>query len=142
MGFLADLEKIIWTRIKSYHAELLSQGCDFVKLFPKEAYLSGWFVRLKKEGHQKEHMHPSGWLSGVIYLKIPKVSNREEGAIEFGLWGNDYPILDKNYPRKQFYPKGGDLLLFPSSLFHRTVPFHSDAERVCIAFDLISTRTQ
>ncbi|MFM8391730.1 MAG: putative 2OG-Fe(II) oxygenase, partial [Methylophilaceae bacterium] len=25
---------------------------------------------------------------------------------------------------------------FPSSLFHRTIPFSSDEERICIAFDL------
>ena len=27
--------------------------------------------------------------------------------------------------------------LFPSSLFHRTIPFRSDEERLCIAFDLL-----
>jgi hypothetical protein len=30
----------------------------------------------------------------------------------------------------------GDIVLFPSSLYHRTIPFNSDEERVCIAFDL------
>jgi Putative 2OG-Fe(II) oxygenase len=27
-------------------------------------------------------------------------------------------------------------VLFPSSLFHRTIPFNSDEERICVAFDL------
>jgi hypothetical protein len=30
----------------------------------------------------------------------------------------------------------GDIVLFPSSLFHRTIPFNSNEERICIAFDL------
>jgi tetratricopeptide (TPR) repeat protein len=136
-GFLADLSKIIWSSIEVYRSELSSQNCDFIRMFPKEGGLIGWFVRLKKEGHQTEHIHPDGWLSGVIYLKVPKVRNREEGSIEFGLWGYDYPILNENYPRKRIHPKNGDLVLFPSSLFHRTIPFHCDDERVCIAFDLI-----
>ena len=29
----------------------------------------------------------------------------------------------------------GDIVLFPSSLFHRTLPF-SGKERICIAFDI------
>ncbi len=30
----------------------------------------------------------------------------------------------------------GDIVLFPSSLFHRTIPFTADEDRICIAFDL------
>ena len=30
----------------------------------------------------------------------------------------------------------GDIVLFPSSLFHKTIPFQSDEERVGIAMDL------
>jgi hypothetical protein len=38
-----------------------------------------------------------------------------------------YAILDQ---------KVGDLVLFPSWLVYRTLPFHSDQERVCIAFNI------
>jgi len=30
----------------------------------------------------------------------------------------------------------GDIVLFPSSLFHRTIPFNAKEERICVAFDL------
>jgi hypothetical protein len=30
----------------------------------------------------------------------------------------------------------GDIVLFPSSLFHRTIPFSADEDRICVAFDL------
>ena len=30
----------------------------------------------------------------------------------------------------------GDIVLFPASLFHRTLPFSADEERICVAFDL------
>ena len=30
-----------------------------------------------------------------------------------------------------------DLCIFPSSLFHHTIPFESTEERICFVFDLI-----
>tara|TARA_B110000305_G_scaffold32642_1_gene31776 strand:+ start:227 stop:376 length:150 start_codon:yes stop_codon:yes gene_type:complete len=40
------------------------------------------------------------------------------------------------FPKKVIKPKEGDVIFFPSSVFHRTIPFESDEERICIAFDL------
>ena len=111
----------------------------FLNIIPNKLTFKAWFVRLLEKGHQTEHIHHAGWLSGVFYLQVPKFSDQEEGCIELGLWGYDYPVLNKNYPRKRYYPKNGDIILFPSSLFHRTIPFHSNEERMSIAFDLIPT---
>ena len=105
--------------------------------WPSQIRLNGWFVRLLEHGHQDDHIHPGGWLSGVIYLKVPKTSNLDEGAIEFGLHGYKYPILNEEYPRTLHRPEKGQIVLFPSSLFHRTVPISADDERLSIAFDLI-----
>lgn len=138
-GIFADLDRIIKEKIEVYRSEFSTENCNFIRLMPKTLSIQGWGVRLLKGGHQKEHIHPDGWLSGVFYLKVPEFRNQEEGSIEFGLWGFNYPILDKDYPRKRYYPKSGDFALFPSSLFHRTIPFHSDDERLCIAFDLFPT---
>ncbi len=138
-GLLADLDRLIKDKIKIYRAELSSENCVFMNSFPNTLSLSGWMVRLLKGGHHTEHIHPSGWLSGVLYLQVPKTSDREEGSIEFGLWGYDYPVLNSSYPRERYYPENGNLVLFPSSLFHRTIPFDSNEERVSIAFDLIPT---
>ena len=93
-------------------------------------------MKLLKEGHQEAHIHPSKWLSGVFYLKVPKPLNKNEGSIKFQLYGYDYPE-DKNLPNLIHSPKAFDLVLFPSSLFHRTIPFTSHEERHSIAFDLI-----
>jgi hypothetical protein len=30
----------------------------------------------------------------------------------------------------------GDIIFFPSSLHHKTIPFSSDGERIIISFDL------
>ena len=93
-------------------------------------------MKLVKGGYQGAHIHPSRWLSGVFYLKVPKSLNQHEGSIKFQLYGYDYPE-DKNLPNFIYSPKDFDLVLFPSSLFHRTIPFTLQQERHCIAFDLV-----
>jgi len=139
VGQLALLYNIIRDTIKDYRSNFSSKDCAYIKFFPKQLFLSGWVVRLSNGGHQTEHLHPDGWLSGVVYLQIPEDIREDEGSIEFGLWGYSYPILNENYPRKRIYPEKGDVILFPSSLFHKTIPFHSNEERICISFDLIPT---
>ena len=71
-------------------------------------------------------------------IKIPKNRTKNEGAIRFDLHGFDYPIFNKNkkIPSFEYVPKEGDLVLFPSSLFHSTIPCHSDEQRQMIAFDV------
>ena len=138
-GLLLDLKRKIQEKIELYRSDSFTEDSEFIRSMPKILSLEGWFVRLSNGGHQTEHIHPSGWLSGVIYLQVPEMLNRDEGSIEFGLWGYDYPILDTNYPRKRHHPKNGQLILFPSSLFHKTIPFESDRERICVSFDLIPT---
>ena len=98
--------------------------------------MKGWFNRLLKNGYQDAHIHAAGWLSGVVYLQTLDIEENSEGAIEFGLHGYELPISDENYPRLLHNPKEGDIVLFPSSLFHRTIPFKKDTERCVIAFDL------
>ncbi|HIC59455.1 MAG TPA: tetratricopeptide repeat protein [Rhodospirillales bacterium] len=139
VGPLAELEIFIRDKINDYLRNFHTDDCDFIKLFPPKKTLSGWFVRLLKGGYQTEHIHPDGWLSGVFYLQVPKSDDKEEGSIEFSLWGYGYPILKDNYPKKRYYPQNGEIILFPSSLFHRTIPFHANENRICIPFDLIPT---
>tara|TARA_B100000575_G_scaffold290888_1_gene295515 strand:- start:2196 stop:4052 length:1857 start_codon:yes stop_codon:yes gene_type:complete len=130
------LENIIEKEIKNYRSKFLNEQCGFIRHWPADYGLRGWFVRLIQGGHQKSHIHPSGWLSGVVYLKTIDQEESQEGAIELSLHGYDLPILDKNFPRKVHIPKSGDIIMFPSSLFHRTLPFKKDSERCVIAFDV------
>ena len=91
---------------------------------------------MKKKGELSWHHHPSGWLSGSFYIDIPATEG-DQAAIEFALHGNELPIINKNRPTKLCNVNAGDLVLFPSSLFHRTIPFYSDDTRLCVAFDMM-----
>ena len=133
---ILKLQKIIKDQIDIYRETYKSSEEHFITKWPQKCYLNAWHVKLLKEGHQEAHIHPSKWLSGVFYLKVPKPLNKNEGSIKFQLYGYDYPE-DKNLPNLIHSPKAFDLVLFPSSLFHRTIPFTSHEERHSIAFDLI-----
>ena len=60
---------------------------------------------------------------------------KNEGAIEFSLNGQYYQ--HKKSPYFIFQPELGDIVFFPSSLFHRTIPFTTDTDRIIVSFDLI-----
>jgi len=95
----------------------------------------GWTVIFKHQGHQTAHIHASGWLSGVIYLKVVPSLGKDEGAIEFSLNGKSY--YDVNSPKLTVQPEAGDIVFFPSSLHNRTIPFTTDEDRIIISFDLM-----
>ena len=133
---IMKLQKIIEKQIINYREIYKDNDDYFIQKWPDASQFRGWHVKLFKQGHQKSHIHPTGWLSGVFYLKVPKLLNENEGSIEFTLCGYDYPE-DKNLPNMIHSPKVFDIALFPSSLFHRTIPFRSQEERQSIAFDLV-----
>lgn len=135
--YFAELETIIRKQIRTYLERHKGSAVGLIQSFPKQFSLRGWRVKLMKGGHQKAHIHSGGWLSGVFYLQVPKKMKGNEGAIAFSLHGYDYRVENENIPGKEHIPSAGELVLFPSSLFHWTIPFDSDEERQCIAFDVI-----
>ena len=129
------LQSIILDEIDKYQLKFKNKSCSYIKKWPTNKKLFGWHVILKKGGYQTAHIHPSGWLSGVIYLKVVLPSDKNEGAIEFDLNGRNY--YDINSQKLKFQPNVGDIIFFPSSLHHRTLPFTKNTERIIISFDLI-----
>jgi hypothetical protein len=134
---ISNLQHIIGQALDKYYDHHKGASERFITAWPASYQLVGWFNRLLKHGYQIPHIHTTGWLSGVIYLKTPPPSSNNEGAIEFSLHGHELPIIDENIPRRTHNPKEGDIVLFPSSLFHKTIPFITDTERCVIAFDML-----
>ena len=126
----------ILVEIDNYVDEL-DKDCEFLRAFPKApSFQSSWFVKMQNQGHLTSHIHETGWLSGVVYLQIPDNQLDNDGKIQFGIDGDSYPNTDVTYPKKILDINEGDIVLFPSSVFHQTIPFKSKSERICIAFDI------
>ena len=121
---LKMLESILQKELDSYLLQFATQDCALIQHWPTQKILQGWHVVLKNQGYQEAHIHPGGWVSGVIYLKVVPELENHEGAIEFSL--NSTRYSDPNSPSYIYQPSAGDIVLFPSSLHHRTIPFSAD----------------
>jgi uncharacterized protein (TIGR02466 family) len=100
-------------------------------------YVSSWSSRLLNRGYHLNHVHPQGWISSAYYVSVPHVcgdETRREGWLKFGEPTEDFAALLP--PRRYVQPVPGRLVLFPSYLWHGTVPFQSTQNRITIAFDV------
>ena len=131
-----QLSGIIKNEIANYFEKFSRNESWLIQRRPTSSYIDAWFVKLKKGGYQDPHIHPLGWLSGVIYLTTVNDLVGKEGAIEFGVAGGHYKKTLETYTWKTFKPQRGDIVIFPSSLYHRTVPINKFEERCAVAFDL------
>jgi tetratricopeptide (TPR) repeat protein len=100
-----------------------------------------WSVKLWSSGLHVNHIHSEGWMSSAFYVAVPPSvveaagSAAPAGAIQFG----QPPVelgLDAG-PRRIATPHAGMLALFPSYLWHGTIPFQDEAPRMTIAFDML-----
>lgn len=132
---ISELKNKFQISINNYRDKHKDSNDYFISQWPTRSHLFGWYIKLKRQGQVKSHIHEDGWLSGVFYLKVPKPMKKNEGSISLSLQGFDYPH-NKNLSNFYYAPNQFDLILYPSSLFHYTVPFSSDEERHCIAFDV------
>ncbi|PKO42917.1 MAG: hypothetical protein CVU29_11350 [Betaproteobacteria bacterium HGW-Betaproteobacteria-22] len=132
------LGELVRQEFINYKNKFAGADCELIKSFPNELeFTSSWYVRLRRGGFVDRHIHEVGWISGAVYLVLPKDrKDPSEGCFEYGLHGDNYPLQHDDFPVGIASPKVGDIVLFPSSLFHRTIPFNSNEERICIAFDL------
>lgn len=131
------LAELIRKKIREYRKHYATSRDTLISAFPRDIeFTSSWYLRMKQGGYLTSHIHEEGWISGCVYLQLPNQLNEHEGCFEYSTDGDDYPRLHDDFPSQIVDIKVGDLVLFPSSLFHRTLPFQSDQERVCVAFDI------
>lgn len=97
-----------------------------------------WSVRLRPTGFHVSHYHPEGWISSACYLHLPHAVERGgEGWLKFG--EPAFPTHPALNPEYFVRPRPGLLALFPSYMWHGTVPFAGAPEdrRLTIAFDVV-----
>lgn len=102
-------------------------------------FAGSWSVCLKSSGRHSNHIHSEGWMSSAFYVSLPAAvrdgpEHAHAGWIQFG-----QPLeelgLDLS-PRRTIRPLPGYLALFPSYMWHGTVPFTDAKPRVTIASDM------
>lgn len=104
-----------------------------------EYQLAGcWSVRLQRGGYHVNHIHSKGWISSAYYVEVPAEVDDDEqrsGWIKFGEPRMETPGAG---PVRFEKPRPGRLVLFPSYMWHGTMPIHEDEPRMTIAFDVVT----
>jgi len=144
-GPVADLQVAMRKAVAGYFATLdASDGHPFALHRPGSYRFSAWAAVLDRQGNQHQHIHEDGYLSGCYYIRVPpQVRAQPEtgdgdtaGGFEVG---RPPEILNcKRAPKvRQIRPEPGLMVLFPAYMYHRTIPFQSGEQRICIAFDVL-----
>lgn len=106
---------------------------------PRGAFqVSGsWSVRLTGRGFNVTHSHPMGWISSAFYVALPQPADLGDAPAGHFHLGAPPPELGLDLPPyATVAPRVGHLVLFPSTMWHGTVPFDR-GERLNIACDIV-----
>lgn len=134
------LRKAITTAVEKHVAQLPPPDPNHPMLHHRRdrrvRFSGSWSVRLRSGGRHSNHLHPQGWISSALYIALP---SREPGEADDAGWltlgepdaqlGLDLP------PWRKIEPRLGQLVLFPSWMWHGTLPF-AKGERLTVAFDV------
>jgi tetratricopeptide (TPR) repeat protein len=99
-------------------------------------FSGAWSVLLRPGGYHVNHLHPMGWISSACHIALPAAVERgHEGWLKFGEPDvrTDPPLGPEHFVK----PRAGDLVLFPSYMWHGTVPFGGEEPRLAAAFDVL-----
>ena len=102
------------------------------------AFAGSWSSRLHDCGFHANHVHPKGWISSCYYVAVPDAAldqSAKQGWIKFG--EPSFAAVLRDPVRRAIQPVPGRLVLFPSYMWHGTIPFRAAAARTTIAFDAI-----
>jgi tetratricopeptide (TPR) repeat protein len=98
-------------------------------------YAGSWSSHLTDCGFHTNHVHPAGWISSCYYVAIPDSAadaQARQGWLKLGEPGFAAGIA----PRRTVQPVPGRLVLFPSYMWHGTIPFRG-VSRLTLAFDAV-----
>lgn len=122
------------------HLARLGTGGDPLRRRNKGGYrlVGAWSVRLRPGGFHLDHMHHEGWISSAFYVETPDGALERESREGWLRLGRPPFRTVPELPAERFIrPEPGRLVLFPSYMWHGTVPFHTQERRTTIAFDLL-----
>ena len=125
--------------IREYLAALGSDaGHPFTALNRGAArIIEAWSVQLTRGGFHVNHYHNRGWISSAYYVQVPEESSDQElksGWLKLG---------EPRFPTPEagvgcfVQPRPGQLVLYPSYIWHGTTPIHGSQPRIAVSFDAV-----
>ncbi len=135
---LAALGDLARERLAAEGGRLRGWGGNhpFLRALPEHWSLTLWGTILRPGGEVGAHIHAPNWMSGVYYPDFTgNPDDGREGAFGIGVLPEE--LGGDAEPLQVFTPRTGRLILFPSYLWHATLPFGGEEDRISFAFDLV-----
>lgn len=104
---------------------------------------SAWVNYMKAGESNPIHRHTNCQFSSVLYTDIPKQLEKENLSYKGTSAGPGSIIFyygeprDHNISEFAYFPKVGDMFIFPYNLMHQVMPFKSKGERVSVAANFV-----
>ena len=125
---------------KNFLKQIMENEFGWEYISNKQRIVAMWAIINKKNSYNVRHNHQNCYLSGSYYVKKPENS----GDITFfdpkEAKTYRFPEIEKitNYSRDSITikPNEGDLLIFPSYLYHQVGKNLSDKNRIAISFNI------
>lgn len=135
-GTLGQLAQMARTAIADYITNLSAGDHPFIAARPDKWTLTLWGTVLQPGGEVGPHIHAPNWLSGVYYPDDEAIDPAEAPAGWFEI-GKAPDHLGPSEGLHRIAPAPGRMILFPSYLYHRTLPFGGSRPRISFAFDVV-----
>jgi len=128
---------------EAYREHILSQPADDLPpdhpmrdmVKNRADLIAAWSIRLPAKGFHVNHVHPAGWLSSACHLRpvVADPADEQAGWLKFGEPGiaTEPPLEPEHFHE----PQAGLMVIFPSYVWHGTVPFGTGGTRLTIAAD-------
>lgn len=129
--FLAAMDQAV----RDYAGRLRDDDPMGARRTKTSRYTGLWSVRLADGGYQPNHVHDRGWISSAYFVSVmagERPKDPRAGQLKLGE-PNRAPAGCG--PEKFVEAEPGMLVLFPSYMWHGTVPFEG-VERLSLAFDV------
>jgi hypothetical protein len=133
------MSKYVQSTIDAYIAELppMDARHPFLRLrHSKTQRAASYSIWLRSGGFHVNHMHPRAWISCTLYVDVPP-SIGEDTSDPSGWFviGQPPRELRLDLPASALIqPRPGRLVVFPSMMWHGSLPFES-GERLAVVAD-------
>ena len=143
---ISELKEIIMNTAESFFLQFDSSNFDKahpISVFnPKRKFFrASWSIRTTDGGFHMPHVHTKGWYSSALYIDLPTTINDESEDGYLALGKPPFKIKDPLDIERKIKPELGKLVLFPSYMWHSTLPFSGEGHRLVVAFDIGEANT-
>lgn len=109
------------------------------RITPEFRFSGCWSVKLQNNGFHTNHVHPQGWLSVCTYLQVPDSISLQDplqqGWLKLG--ETSLQLGDQEQIARAICPQEGLCVIFPSYVWHGTVPFQGNEARITLPCDVV-----